>query len=144
MIQIKREFRVPRERLFEAWVSPRLPEQWIRTSLARDVVARVDPRLDGANRVVTRNTGCEVNVLGCRGIGLLGGVAESRQVLGPATRMFLMIGVLGGFTTFSTFAYEAHALVRDGEYLRAGVSTVDTVALCLLSVWIGHQFGSNL
>ncbi len=52
-----------------------------------------------------------VNVLGCFLIGILGGLAEYRQVLEPGQRLFLMIGVLGGFTTFSTFAFETLSLM---------------------------------
>lgn len=53
-----------------------------------------------------------VNGLGCLALGFLGGVAESRQMLGPAQRAFMFIGVLGGFTTFSTFAYETIGLAQ--------------------------------
>ena len=82
-----------------------------------------------------------VNVLGCLIIGLLGGLADARQVIGSGTRLFVFIGLLGGFTTFSTFGYETLALARDGEYLRAGANVVLTVFLCLLSVWVGHAIG---
>ena len=54
-----------------------------------------------------------VNVVGCLCIGVLNGVAETRQIIGPELRLFLMIGLLGGFTTFSTFGYETLALIRD-------------------------------
>ncbi len=54
-----------------------------------------------------------VNVLGCLAIGLLGGWADNAGLFSPSTRLFLFIGVLGGFTTFSTFGYETMALLRD-------------------------------
>ena len=56
-----------------------------------------------------------VNVLGCLVFGILVGAARQRFVLGPAERAFFLIGVLGGFTTFSTFTYDTFALLQDGE-----------------------------
>jgi len=60
-----------------------------------------------------------VNTLGCLVIGLLGGLADNAGLFGPAARLFLFIGVLGGFTTFSTFGYETMALFRDKAMLAA-------------------------
>ena len=60
-----------------------------------------------------------VNMLGCLIIGLAIGYAESRQLFSDDFRRFLLIGVLGAFTTYSTFAYESLALIQDAEYLRA-------------------------
>lgn len=62
-----------------------------------------------------------VNVLGCLAIGLLGGWVENAELLSPSTRLFLLLGVLGGFTTFSTFGYEAMALLRDSELAAAAI-----------------------
>ena len=53
-----------------------------------------------------------VNVVGCLAIGLLAGWSEARQVIGPELRLFLFIGLLGGFTTFSTFGYETFEMAR--------------------------------
>jgi CrcB protein len=60
-----------------------------------------------------------VNLSGCFLIGLLGGLSESRQVFGPELRIFIFIGILGGVTTFSSFAHEMLALARDAEFARA-------------------------
>jgi len=60
-----------------------------------------------------------INVLGCLTIGLLGGWADNAGLLGPSMRLFLLVGVLGGFTTFSTFGYETMALLRDKAMLAA-------------------------
>lgn len=60
-----------------------------------------------------------VNLLGCLLIGVLAGLVDARQLLTPEIRIFALIGVLGGFTTFSTLGYEAFALLRDAEYFRA-------------------------
>jgi CrcB protein len=80
-----------------------------------------------------------VNVSGSLLIGVLAGLVELRQMLGPEARLFLMIGLLGGFTTFSSFAYETLALGQDGQYLLAALNALSSVALCLLAVWIGYR-----
>jgi fluoride exporter len=79
-----------------------------------------------------------VNVLGCFVIGILGGLMELRQVLGPGQRIFLMIGVLGGFTTFSTFAYETLGLLHGSELPRALANAGAHLLLGLAAVWIGY------
>ncbi len=78
-----------------------------------------------------------VNTAGCLAIGLLGGLAEARSILGPEARLFVLIGVLGGFTTFSTFGYETLALLREGAWLPAAGNVVGSVVLGLAAVWIG-------
>ena len=78
-----------------------------------------------------------VNVLGCFLIGVLGGLAEHRQVLEPGQRLFLMIGVLGGFTTFSTFAFETLSLVQDAEVLKGMVNTLLQVILGFAAAFAG-------
>jgi CrcB protein len=60
-----------------------------------------------------------VNVIGCLFVGLLGGLADNAELLSPATRLLLMVGLLGGFTTFSTFGYETVAMLRDRATLAA-------------------------
>lgn len=81
-----------------------------------------------------------VNVLGAFGIGLFATLAiESGHVLaGPTARHFMMTGIFGGFTTFSSFSLQTFALLRAGEWLRAGGNVVGSVALCMLAVWLGH------
>ncbi len=79
-----------------------------------------------------------VNVLGCLLIGLLGGLAEYRQVLDPAQRLFLMIGVLGGFTTFSTFAYESLSLMQDAELFKVALNILLQVVLGFVAAFIGY------
>ena len=78
-----------------------------------------------------------VNVSGCFLIGLLGGLVESRQMFGPDLRVFLFIGVLGGFTTFSSFACETLALTRDAEFARALLNAGLQVTLGLAAAWLG-------
>ena len=81
-----------------------------------------------------------VNVSGSLVIGFLAtmAVADGRMLLSLDARAFLMIGVCGGFTTFSSFSIETLDLARDGEWLWAGANVVVSVVLCLLAVWLGH------
>ena len=79
-----------------------------------------------------------INVVGCLLLGVLAGWSESRGVFSGATRAFLFIGVLGGFTTFSTFGYEAFQLMRDGQWVRTFLYVGLSVVLGLGGVWFGH------
>jgi len=81
-----------------------------------------------------------VNLLGCLLIGVIAGLVESRQLFTPEVRIFALIGVLGGFTTFSTFGYEAIALLRGAEYLRAVAYVGIQVFAGLALVWSGYIF----
>jgi CrcB protein len=82
-----------------------------------------------------------VNILGCFLIGLLNGLAETRSLLGPDIRIFLFIGVLGGFTTYSTFGFESLALLKDGAILKTSTNIFLHVLLGLSAVWIGDTLG---
>jgi CrcB protein len=79
-----------------------------------------------------------VNVLGCLAFGIIMGAARQRFVLGPSERAFLLIGMLGGFTTFSTFTYETFALLQDGEFVRAIVNAGGQLAIGLVALWAGY------
>jgi len=108
-------------------------------SILRFAVSGVAQRLDPSGSFPYGTLA--VNALGCLGIGLFAGLAETRQVFGPELRLFLFLGLLGGFTTFSTFGYETHALLRDGDGLKAGANVLGSVGLCLVLVWLGHALG---
>lgn len=82
-----------------------------------------------------------VNVLGCLLIGVLNGLAETRQLIGPELRLFLMIGMIGGFTTFSTFGYETLALIRDADLVQAMGNVMAQVFFGLIAVWLGDMLG---
>jgi fluoride exporter len=84
-----------------------------------------------------------VNLSGCFTIGLLMTLMEDRFVSEPSLRIFLTIGILGGFTTFSSFSYETVALLRDAEVLRASLNIVASVFGCLAATIIG-MFVSRL
>ena len=60
------------------------------------------------------------------------------------TTQFLMIGICGGFTTFSSFSLQTLNLVREGEWLYAGGNIVLSVVLCLLATWLGYVLGAAL
>lgn len=84
-----------------------------------------------------------VNLLGCLLIGVVAGYAESRQLFGPEVRAFILIGVLGGFTTFSTFSYETLAMIRDDELLRAAANVGAHVIVGLALVWLGYAVAAS-
>jgi CrcB protein len=81
-----------------------------------------------------------VNVLGCLIIGFFATITgpDGRLLTGTIPRQFVMIGICGGFTTFSSFGLQTLNLLQDGEWLYAGSNIVGSVVLCLLAVWIGH------
>ncbi|MBK7188446.1 MAG: fluoride efflux transporter CrcB [bacterium] len=79
-----------------------------------------------------------VNLLGCLLIGLGAGLADARQAFTPEARLFVFVGLLGGFTTFSSFGYETIALLRDHELLRAGLNVGINVFAGLALVWLGY------
>ena len=78
-----------------------------------------------------------INVSGSFIIGLLAELFEARVLVSPTTRVALLTGVLGGYTTFSSFSFETFSLLRDGEWLLAAVNAVGSVALGLIAVWAG-------
>lgn len=80
-----------------------------------------------------------VNALGCLVIGAFSALTGPDGVLWapPLVRQFVMIGVLGGFTTFSSFGLQTINLMGDGEWLYAALNVVLSVAVCLAFVWLG-------
>ncbi|MCL4103680.1 UNVERIFIED_CONTAM: hypothetical protein GTU68_059759 [Idotea baltica] len=80
----------------------------------------------------------KVNVLGCLLIGLLYGLAESRNIFSPETRLFVFTGFLGSFTTFSTFGWNTFELFKAGHFGPAISNIVISVVAGLLAVWLGY------
>ena len=80
-----------------------------------------------------------VNVLGCLVMGVLSGLAERAHLFSNSTRLFLLTGLLGGFTTFSAFAYESYFLAREHAWSWAVANVVLQVVLGLAVLWAGHQ-----
>ena len=79
-----------------------------------------------------------INVSGCLVLGFLASLSELRGVLSGASRAFLFIGVLGGFTTFSTFGYETFQLLRGAQWRYALLSTLLQIVLGIGAVWGGY------
>ena len=80
------------------------------------------------------------NVSGSLAIGFLATLMppDSRVLAIPDARDFFMIGVLGGFTTFSAFSLQTMTLARDGHWISAALNVLLSVTLCLAAVWLGH------
>ncbi len=83
-----------------------------------------------------------VNLLGCLVIGLLAQLAETRGVMTAEMRALVFIGVLGGFTTFSSFGHETINLWRAGELLWAGANIAAHLMLGLGAVWLGRALAA--
>jgi len=79
-----------------------------------------------------------VNLLGCFAIGVLSELSESRGVLDAEVRGLLIVGLIGGFTTFSTFANETLSAMRDDALLIATGNVLLSVGLGLAAVWLGR------
>ncbi|MDQ6622271.1 MAG: fluoride efflux transporter CrcB [Verrucomicrobiota bacterium] len=87
-----------------------------------------------------------VNVSGSFLIGIFAAASDpdGRWLLNPSARVFFMIGLCGGYTTFSSFSLQTLALLQEGEWLRAGANVLGSVVLCIAAVWLGHFAGSIL
>lgn len=81
-----------------------------------------------------------VNVTGSFIIGLFAALTdpEGRWLVSPSFREFFMIGVCGGYTTFSSFSLQTLSLAQEGEGLRAAANAIASFVFCLLAVWLGH------
>ena len=79
-----------------------------------------------------------VNLIGCFVIGFLGELAEARGIFASETRLLIFIGLLGGFTTFSSFGNDTLNLVRSGQMFNALTNVAVNVILGLLLVWLGR------
>lgn len=79
-----------------------------------------------------------VNVVGCLVFGAIAGVSTQRVQMAPALRLFLLTGILGGFTTFSSYAFESFQLVRDGQMLWASINIAGQVVAGLVGMWAGY------
>jgi CrcB protein len=81
-----------------------------------------------------------VNVSGSFLVGIFAALTDpdGRWLVNPSFRQFFMIGICGGYTTFSSFSLQTLALVHDGEWLRAGANALASFGFCLFAVWLGY------
>ena len=85
-----------------------------------------------------------VNVLGSLFMGFLSVLMIERMSIGPEWRAALLVGVLGAFTTFSTFSMETLNLLENGAVIKAVANAMVSVMLCLMAVWLGVVAGRQL
>jgi len=79
-----------------------------------------------------------VNIVGCLLIGLIYGISEKSDVLSPEIRLFLTVGICGGFTTFSTFSNDSFMLIREQEWIRFALYTSLSIFIGLMAVYVGR------
>ena len=86
------------------------------------------------------------NVTGSLVIGFFATLTgpDGRWLVSPGARIFFMIGICGGYTTFSSFSLQTLSLARDGEWFRAGANAVLSFTVCMAAVWLGHILASNI
>lgn len=85
-----------------------------------------------------------VNLSGCFLVGFLFQLTEERFLVQPALRTALLIGLLGGYTTFSSFAMQTLTLLRDGEWMLATMNVLISNVLGLVLVWAGYSLSKAL
>jgi CrcB protein len=87
-----------------------------------------------------------VNVSGSFLIGLFATLTgpDGRWMVAPTFRQFFMMGICGGYTTFSSFSLQTLNLITDGQWFKAGANAVFSLIFCMLGVWIGHAIAIQL
>jgi len=85
-----------------------------------------------------------VNIIGCLIIGFIATVTspDGRFMVSPLTRQFIMVGILGGFTTFSSFSLQTLTLIQDNQWGAAGANVGISVVACLAGTWLGIVGGN--
>jgi CrcB protein len=105
----------------------------------------------GLNQLVQQRTAANfplgifvINIAGSLAIGVVGGLAVSgRWPLSPEARTFIVVGLLGGFTTFSSFSLDTLTLLRSGHSGQALLNVAGQVGLSLIGVWIGYRLAAS-
>jgi CrcB protein len=87
-----------------------------------------------------------INVLGSFVIGLASSLmgSEGRFPTSMTAQQFVMVGICGGYTTFSAFSLQTLALLQGSQWIAAGANIVLSVVLCLIAVWVGHLLGTTV
>jgi len=87
-----------------------------------------------------------VNITGCFVIGFIATISstEGRLMISPLARQFIMIGILGGYTTFSSFSLQTLQLAQDGQWGAAAANVLLSVVLCLVGVWLGAMLAGTI
>lgn len=87
-----------------------------------------------------------VNISGCFVIGVLATITgpDGRAVVPSDVRAFLLIGICGGYTTFSSFSLQTLTLIRSGDMLGAGMNALVSFVACMVAVWAGAVVGQLL
>jgi len=83
-----------------------------------------------------------VNLTGCLIIGLLAGLSETREIFSPHVRLLIFVGILGSFTTFSTFGHQTHMLLREGHLIAAASSILLHIILGMSAAWGGYALAT--
>jgi CrcB protein len=104
-------------------------------SVARFLVSKLNTRVDWFSIPIGTLT---VNVVGSLLIGFLIGISEKSPILTVEWRMFLMVGLCGGFTTFSSFSGENLMLLRNGQFLPLFLYTGLSILLGFTAVYLGY------
>jgi fluoride exporter len=87
-----------------------------------------------------------VNISGSFVIGLFAAMADPQGpfLIAPRFRQFFMIGICGGYTTFSSFSLQTLDLVQDGDWFKATINCAASLIGCLVAVWLGRALGLSL
>jgi CrcB protein len=87
-----------------------------------------------------------VNVVGSFIIGFFVAITDSngRFIVSPEIKLFITIGICGGFTTFSSFSIQTLNLMHEGDFFRAGANILLSIVLCLAFVWLGYVLATNI
>ena len=85
-----------------------------------------------------------VNLLGCLAIGFLFQATEEKYLIDPVLRSAILVGLLGGFTTFSSFGVQTFNLLREGEIFLAGINVAVSNVAGLILVWVGYTVSRSL
>ena len=109
------------------------------------LASAIDTRVAKAGQIFPYGT-IIVNITGCFIIGFIFTISstEGRVFLSQLTRQFIMIGILGGYTTFSSFSLQTLTLAENGQWWGAVANVLLSVVLCLVGVWLGAALAGSL